>query len=558
MRKLRLLVFTLLLAAGITRAAPVAAQATGFWTGSYFANPHLQGEPTFLRDDPAIDFSWGGKSPGGNIPSENFSVRWTRWLLIDVPGEWTFITTTDDGVRLFVDDNLVIDAWGDQPASTRSVTLNLTQSFHLVRMEYFQRAGDAQAHLQITSAVFPDWRGEYYNNPDLLGAPAFVRNDSAINFDFGAAGPGGSIAGTDFSVRWTASPYFDAGAYRFTTTSDDGVRLWIDHQRVIDEWHDQKPTSYSADVTLSAGHHFIKMEYYQHGSNAQASLNWMPLSESDAWRGEYFDNPSLQGAPSFSRDDANLAFNWGSASPGRGIAQGANWSARWNARKTAPTTGYYTVSATADDGIRVWVDNNLVIDQWHDQSPTTYAALVYLNAGAHDWRVEFYQHGGSASLRVQIAPGANAPALAATPPASGNAVVDDGAPGFFRGGAGWRDVAGGYNGHAFAIPNSALADSSSRWARWYPQLPGAGWYQVSVYIPANLATTRSARYTIVSATGTDARRVNQMLYANQWVSLGAYYFSATGGEYVALDDTTYEPHGSTTITVDAIRFSASQ
>ncbi|MDE3091611.1 MAG: hypothetical protein KGJ80_19750, partial [Chloroflexota bacterium] len=411
------------------------------------------------------------------------------------------------------------------------------------------------AHLLVSSASFPDWRGEYYSNPDLVGTPVFVRNDSAINFSFGAAGPGGGIPGTNFSARWTSSPYFDAGAYRFTTTTDDGVRLWIDNRLVIDQWHDATPTSYSGDVTLGAGNHFVKMEYYQHSGTASAMLTWAPILGSEIWHGEYFDNSGLQGAAVFARDDVNINFNWGSAPPGKGNSQSTNWSARWTARRNTPTAGYYTVAATADDGVRVWVDNTLLIDEWHDSSPAMYAVLLYLGAGQHDWRVEFYQHLGTASLRVQITPGAIVPTADATP---GDGVIDPKNSNFMKGGAGWQSAQNESGGAALWTKNNVFAQTPSdgNWARWYAAVPRAGFYEVSVYLPAAIGTTRRARYEITHAGASDFIDVNQSLYSKQWVRLGEFYFSATGGEYIALSDVTYEPSQSTVVAADAVKFAA--
>ena len=543
-----------LLFAARANASP-AAQTTAAWTGAYFANPDLQGTPAFTRDDPTIDFTWGKESPDRNIPADGFSVRWERWMLIDTPGTWTFTTMADNGVRLFIDDQLVIDAWNDQPASARTISQSLTQSFHRVRMEYYHRTGDAQAHLFTTSAGFPDWRGEYYGNPDLIGAPAFVRNDSTLNFNFGAAGPGGGVAGTNFSARWTGAPFFGGGNYRFTTKTDDGVRLWIDGWLLIDQWHDAAPTSYSGDMTLNAGLHFVKMEFYQHSGGALATLVWSPILGSEIWRGEYFDDPSLQGAAAFARDDVSLNFDWGNASPGSGIAQGTNWSARWTTRKNMPNAGYYSVTATADDGVRVWVDNALLIDEWHDASSKSYAAMAYLGAGQHDWRVEFYQHVGTASLRLELMPGA-VTALPAPASASGEITVDTQSSNFFKGGSNWQSAANANGGNAFSTPNSAFAQAENNWARWYAPLTRAGNYEVSVYLPAGLGTTLNARYEIAHGNTHDFRALNQSLYAKQWVSLGIYHFSATGDEYVSLSDVTYEPSQSTRVVADAVRFTA--
>ncbi|MCL4395737.1 MAG: PA14 domain-containing protein [Chloroflexi bacterium] len=200
----------LLLAAspGVHVQASPAAQTTSAWTGEYFANPDLQGEPAFERSDADISFDWGDRSPGDGISEDGFSVRWTRWVYADTAGPWTLAAIADDGVRVFVDDNLAIDAWYDQPVTAHTATVNLTQAYHLIRMEYYKRNSPAQAHLVLSSASFPDWRGEYFDNPDLVGEPAFMRNDSAIDFDFGSAGPGGDVPGTDFSARWTSSRHF--------------------------------------------------------------------------------------------------------------------------------------------------------------------------------------------------------------------------------------------------------------------------------------------------------------------------------------------------------------
>ena len=219
--------------------------------------------------------------------------------------------------------------------------------------------------------------------------------------------------------------------------------------------------------------------------------------------------------------------------------------------------GYYTVTCTADDGVRVAVDNNVVIDQWHDSAPTTYAATIYLNAGAHDWRVEFYQHTGSAALHVQIDEGVSAPPLsAAGTPAFSEIVVDENAAGAFRGdpASAWNESSSGYGNHAYWIRNSAFSQSAANWTRWYPSLVRPGRYEVLIYIPSNLATTRNARYWVVHDGVTDPRTVNQSLYTNQWVSLGTFAFDARGGEYVSLADATFEPAATTVVVADAVKF----
>ncbi len=552
-----LLLFATLANTSPTGAAP-AAQSTGTWSGTYFANANLEGNPAVTRDDANIDFAWGNAAPATALPASNFSVRWTRWVLFDSPGTWTLTTINNDGIRLYVDDNLVIDSWTDQAVTAHTVTVNLTQAFHLIRVEYYDRSGSSLVRLQMISANFPDWRGEYYGNANLQGTPAFVRNDSTLNFTFGSAGPGGGVPGAGFSVRWTRSQYLDAGRYRFTTLSDDGARLWVDNQLLVDQWHDQVPTNWSGEIALTTGNHLIRMEYFNHLGTGLAILTWTPLAgATPVWRGDYYDNTGLSGSPDLTRDHADLNFDWGTKPPGTGIASASNWSARFTSKRTTGLAGYYTITCTADDGVRVSVDNNVVIDQWHDSAPTTYAAMIYLNPGTHDWRVDYYQRQGSASLHVAIAEGVAAPPPAgAAVTAFAEVVVDDKAAGAFKSepASNWHDYPAGYGNHAFWLQNGTFSQASSNWARWYPDLPRPGRYDVQIYVPGNLATTRNARYWILHDGQTESRAVNQSLYTNQWVSIGAYDFDASGGEYVSLSDATFEPPASTVVVVDAVKF----
>ncbi|MGH9755274.1 MAG: PA14 domain-containing protein, partial [Blastocatellia bacterium] len=111
-----------------------------------------------------------------------------------------------------------------------------------------------------------------------IGAPGLVRDDGVgfLDFDFGDGGPGGSCGpGVDnFFVRWTRRINFAAGAYRFSVTGNDGVRLYINGQLKIDKWFDQEATIYTTDVVLSASDHDVRLEYYDRTGLAVARLNW--------------------------------------------------------------------------------------------------------------------------------------------------------------------------------------------------------------------------------------------------------------------------------------------
>jgi NedA-like, galactose-binding domain/PA14 domain len=132
----------------------------------------------------------------------------------------------------------------------------------------------------IASVPGDRWKGEYFNNQTLSGGPAMVRDDSNgtdfLNVNFGGGSPHSICApATDnFSARWTRTVNFAQGFYRFATSVDNGVRLYIDGQLRLDRWGDLPPNTYRADAFLSAGAHEIKLEFIEYTGGASVSLSW--------------------------------------------------------------------------------------------------------------------------------------------------------------------------------------------------------------------------------------------------------------------------------------------
>jgi serine/threonine protein kinase len=123
--------------------------------------------------------------------------------------------------------------------------------------------------------------GYYFANKNLTGTPAMTRTDATIDFTLWGSAP--PIAGTasNYSVRWTGfvAPLFSE-TYTFTTISDDGVRLIINNQPVVDNWSDHSATSNSGNITLTSGKHYaITVEYYQGAGDARIELFWQSPSQ---------------------------------------------------------------------------------------------------------------------------------------------------------------------------------------------------------------------------------------------------------------------------------------
>ncbi len=117
-----------------------------------------------------------------------------------------------------------------------------------------------------------------------------------------------------------------------------------------------------------------------------------------AWKGQYWNNTALSGTAILCRNDGNVDFNWGSGGPGSGVTND-NFSARWE-RSVSLAAGTYRFHLAGDDGIRLWVDGNLTIDQWKDQSYTEYTRDVNLTAGNHSLKVQYYERGGGAAVKL--------------------------------------------------------------------------------------------------------------------------------------------------------------
>lgn len=116
--------------------------------GEYFSNQELQGQAATLRIDPQINFDWGRYKPTPQVSENNFSVRWTGKLTPLESGTYKLGATADDGVRLYLDGKLLIDAWASNPTKTVTKEVNLEAGrAYDVRMEYYQYNREAIAKL---------------------------------------------------------------------------------------------------------------------------------------------------------------------------------------------------------------------------------------------------------------------------------------------------------------------------------------------------------------------------------------------------------------------------
>ncbi|MCB9445921.1 MAG: hypothetical protein H6669_16970 [Ardenticatenaceae bacterium] len=288
------------------------AYADASWQATYWNNTLLEGAPVLQRPEAVLINDWGLQSPApGIVNGDYFSARWTRTVDLS-PGRYRFIATADDGIRVWVNGVLIIDGWKDQPKTVYIGYADVTDGSADVKVEYYDEQHQAVAQLtwtkiwgsgpllsdtavpasNSTASVYEtpvtNWKGEYFNNAYLIGEPVLVRDDAAVDFNWGLNTPDPQYIDFDrehFSARWTQTANLPAGRYRFIVTVDDGVRLWVNNQLLMDQWGHHAGATFAAEIDLPGGDVPIKVEYYDDVGLAEIHLSWSQIdgeSTSDA------------------------------------------------------------------------------------------------------------------------------------------------------------------------------------------------------------------------------------------------------------------------------------
>ena len=387
-----------------------------YWNAQPGVNAIPDTPPELARDEEAIDHDWGEGSPGAGIAVNRFVARWTQTMSF-APGVYEFAATADDGVRLYVDGALVIDQWIDQSPTTYRINVPLDGGPHKILMEYYENGGGAVARLDIERVADPPpdtaYSAEYWNTPDESGIPTIptspadlTRDDETLDFDWGVGSPGAGIAADHFVARWTKTVTLSAGVYRFTGARDDGIRAYIDNVPVVDKWAFGNE-EYSVDKVVMSGPHELRVEHFEGAVDARAEFTYDRIGEvvpaEGPYAAEYFANRDLAGSPVLTRTDPAIDFDWGGGGPDNGVPAD-NFSARWTQTINVAQASSYKFTATGDDGLRLYVDGQKVLDKWIPQSRTTYTVAYHLTAGPHQIALEYFEAGGDAVAQLRYEP----------------------------------------------------------------------------------------------------------------------------------------------------------
>lgn len=397
-------------------ATPVLAQGDGlnggYWNFNVVANGNAfpGSAPDHTRIDPTVNFNWGSGSPAPGIGSDDFAVRWDGMLEAPETGGFIFSTQSDDGVRLWINGALVIDNWTlHGPTWNDSATISLVAGQrYVVRMELFERSGGAVGRFywrkpsDISSGaprnVVPQQYLFSQVKPSVLAVVQSCTDLKTLSVSFSRPMQGGNSANSAERKQ----------NYDVSGSAPNGINVT---DAVLEA--DAQTVTLTLNKSLIAGNVYtLRVEDVTASDGALIDPNPTLFSftagagnglMASFWNFDVVSNGNAfpTGPANVVRQDAQVDFDWGTGAPTTGIGTD-QFAVRWEGFVEAPSTGNYTFWTLSDDGVRLWIDGNLLIDNWTLHSATwNSAAPVALQAGQrYSVRMELFERGGQAVARL--------------------------------------------------------------------------------------------------------------------------------------------------------------
>lgn len=460
---------------------PVAA-ATSKWRGDFYANPNLEGSPVASKEYSELNLDWGDRSPN-NVPTDFFSARFTRTDDFTA-GPYVFGVRADDGSRVFVDGQPIIDTWGGGIAGWQIVERYMTGGQHTLTVEYNEQTAAAFIEFDYYRASGPNrfWRLDYFPNATLSGTPLAVNYVDALTLDWGYAAPVPGWSPDGWSIRFTKNASFAAETYVFAVRSDDGARMYLDGQLVVDAWPAPDYNWHEGTIKPKAGLHTVTVEFFDATGVARLEAGYYPEDLSDS-------PPDANKTPTPTR------------TPTRSSSSSSSSATRRPPTSTSPPTSTPSPTATLP---------------YVAGTPLVGVPTVVLQTGPAD-----LENG----LRVSVL--------------DPKRFTWNGFPGLVIGGQG--------EDRYYYVKNRLSKETAQgRWY-FEPEQQGYYDVFVYVPDTSATATAFAIYFVNFSQRRSGPIVVDQNAHKGSWMPVGNYYFGSFGGQYIQLDNVTGEPTNSTQV-----------
>jgi len=438
--------------------ATCGTPANGAFLGCYYSDRGFT-NLAFTRVDPQINFVWSGTGPGGGIGATQYAVRWQGNFAF-AAGNYQFTLATDDGSRLFVDGQVLIDGWGEHPAIPVNAAIALSAGTHLIQVDYFQLDNSASASLAwipaassvpVTVSITPANAALFAGQSQQFSATVTGVANQQVTWSVSPAGAGtvsqtglytapASIASSSVATV-TATSIADSSKIASSAVTlmppaaTTAVSVTVSPQIVNVSSGQMQP--FAATVTGTTNSQVTwSLSPLNVGSISTAGILTAPVVTSlqaiavtatsvadptksataiatvtpaavtscgapatNAFTGCYYSDRSFDPAVfSFIRLDPQINFVWTNTGPGGNIGL-SNYQVRWQGNFTFEGGSYQFTTAT-DDGARLYIDGQIIVDYWGEHPAIPLSKTVSLPGGVHLIQLDYIQLAGAASANL--------------------------------------------------------------------------------------------------------------------------------------------------------------
>jgi hypothetical protein len=345
--------------------------ATGTGNGllaSYYSDMYFQTLATTSVDS-MVNFNWGTNAPNSLMPVNNFTIEWIGKVQPLYSEEYTFYTISDDGVRLWVDDKLVIDNWTDHAKTENSGKITLLAGVkYNIKIQYYEKSVDALISLLWSS---PSQTKQVVPQSQLFTVDyisSYIRT-----------------GGNEIKVQFT--PKNSLSDIQVVYSKNGNVPQTAAMQKNL-SGYDYTIGNLSVGDKLSYSFRYIK-------DGLRMSSPWIQythtISPINGLVGMYYNGKTFTTLVNKKVDEV-VNFNWGyTTNPINGLGTD-NYCIRWIGEIQPLYSERYNFFTNSDDGVRLYVDGKLIINNWTDHIEIENKGTIDLIAGKHYLIVmEYYE-----------------------------------------------------------------------------------------------------------------------------------------------------------------------